>query len=68
MGVDYTDTVAGITLSLTQTRDCVNISITNDLILDHLETFGVSLTTFSPFAVVQVIPSATVTIQDANIG
>ena len=68
VGVDYTDTAMGITLSLTQTRDCINIPITNDVMLDDLETFGVSLTTTSPFATVQVISSAVVTIQDPTIG
>jgi len=68
VGVDYTDTAMGISLSLTQPRDCISIPITNDVILDDLETFGVSLTTTSPFAMVQVISSAVVTIQDPTIG
>ena len=68
VGVDYTDTNMVISMSLTQTRDCITIPITNDVILDDLETFGVSLVSNSPFAVAQVITSAVVTIQDPTIG
>ena len=68
VGNDYTDTNREVTLNLTQTRVCINIPITIDAILDNLETFGVSLTTTTPFAIVQVISSAVVTIQDQPFG
>ena len=62
--VDYTDTVGGITLSLAQTRACINIPIMEDLLLEDDESFGVTLTTTSNIASVQVIPSATAIIID----
>ena len=68
VGNDYTDTVIGIALNLAQTRACINIPITSDVILEDLETFSVSLTTTTPFAIVQVISSAVITIQDQPFG
>ena len=55
-------------LSLTQTRNCINIPITDDLLVENSETFDVSLRTSSSIATVQVLSSATVTIQDTTIG
>lgn len=66
--VDYNDTVTVITLSATQPRDCVNIPIEDDSLVEDSETFGVSLTTSSSLAIVEVISSATVTIEDTIIG
>ena len=68
-GVDYTTTTdTSLQISLASRRVCFNVPIIFDNIIDDGEVFGVTLTTTSPIATVQVISSAVVTIIDVAIG
>ena len=63
-GSDYTTRSVPIQLSATATRACFRVPILTDAILDDNEQFGVTLTTSSTTATVQIISSAVVTIID----
>ena len=63
-GSDYTTRSQPIQLSATATRACFSVPILTDAILDDNEQFGVTLTTSSTTATVQIISSAVVTIID----
>ena len=59
----------GVTLSLSQPRDCIQVAIVNDNILDPNEVFEVVLTTTTVNAMVLAGgDTATVTITDDEIG
>lgn len=65
-GADYTPLFAStVTLSLANPRDCVTIAITDDDIVENMESFTAVLTPSDPTAaVVENILTATIIIQD----
>ena len=63
--VDFDAQVMDVSLSANETRDCVQIPIINDTVLDPNEVFRVTLTTSTAGATVRSsLDSATVTIID----
>ena len=66
---DFSTQTMGVTLSATQLRDCVQLSIVDDNVLDPDEVFRVTLTTSTAGATVRSdLSSATVTITDDDMG
>ena len=66
---DFGSQAMAVSLSASQTQDCVQIPIVNDVILDPNEVFEVTLTTTTTGATVRSgLDSATVTITDDDQG
>ena len=66
---DFDNTATSVTLSATQLRDCVTVSIVDDAVPDPNEAFSVTLTTSTAGATVRSdLSSAAVTITDNDLG
>ena len=61
-GPDYTTVSETVTLSSANPRACVNVPIIDDSFVENAEIFSVTLTTGSPLATVQLIPTATINV------